>query len=349
MTLSSFASNTSQSLQRYIRSHFSQTNIQRSVVAIGIACCLVVSHATAQPLTRTFTHDDVSAIFTITPSYVDPATDTELTITLVAPASLQTALPADLSDRFDGFTLAGSYATDTAGTSTDSQTTHFRLIPIPGAPQYRIRPIAITVGDASSHPPGKSWFPTGIIHIESLPPPAETPQTVATDLEAKYIRPSFKAVPKMIGYALLGTLIAGLLSFALTKIRLAHKVRRMTPLERALRELDALTSRNLPKKGLFKDFYIELTLVVRRYIERRHGIQAPEQTTEEFLAEASQHTHFSPASLAELKAFLSAADLVKFAGVAATVSSTAEAVTKARDYITHDPLPTHQPKTQEDA
>lgn len=322
--------------------------IYQCLSSIGIAFCFLAINASAQPLTRTFTHDDVSATFTITPSYVDAATDTELTITLATPAGLQATLPADLTDRFDGFTVAGSYATDASATDVAAPTMHFRLIPVPGAPHYRIRPIAITVEDASTHPPAKSWFPTEIIRIDTHPPATEAPQTVETDLEAKYIRPSFKTVPKIIGYTLLGAVLLGLIFLGLGKIRLAHKIRRMTPLERALRELDSLMQRNLPEKGLFKDFYVELTLVVRRYIERRHGIQAPEQTTEEFLAAAAQHTHFNPTSLGELKAFLEAADLVKFAGISATVSTTTEAVKKAREYITHDPVPTARQADQED-
>lgn len=324
------------------------TTLTQRLATLAIIGCLLASHTIAQPLTRTFAHNDVSATFTITPSHVDPATDTELTITLAAPAGIQATLPADLSNRFDGFTLAGAYSTDAPASDGAAQTKHYRLIPVPGAPRYQIRPIAISVEDTSSHPPEKSWFPTEIIRIDNLPSPTDAPQTVATDLEAKHIRPSFKAVPKMIGYGVLGTLILGLIIFALGKIRLAHKIRRMTPLERALRELDALMHRNLPEKGLFKDFYIELTLVIRRYIERRHGIQAPEQTTEEFLAAAAQHAHFTSTSIAELKAFLSAADLVKFAGVSATVLSTAEAVTKARAYIAHDPMPSVRSEDQED-
>lgn len=313
-----------------------------------MAGLFLTSTAAAQPLTRTFSHNNVSATFTITPAHVDPATDTELIITLAAPGHLQATLPEDLSDRFDGFTLAGFYTTDTAGITTTSQTKHYRLIPIPGAPRYQIRPVAISVEDISSHPPEKSWFPTETIRIEDPPPPDDPPETVKTNLKAKYIRPSFKVIPKTIGVALLGAIIGGLIIFALGKIRLAHKIRRMTPRERALRELNTLINRNLPGKGLFKDFYIELTLVVRRYIERRHGIQAPEQTTEEFLTAAAQHTHFNPRSLEELKAFLSAADLVKFAGVSATLSSTVEAATKARDYITHDPVSAEHPKNKED-
>ena len=133
--------------------------------------------------------------------------------------------------------------------------------------------------------------------------------------------------------ALVAVLAAALLWTLGSRIAFARKIRRMTPRERALRELAMLLDRGLPEQGLFKDFYIELTLVVRRYIERRHGIRAPEQTTEEFLTAAAAHPGFRAEAVLGLKAFLTAADLVKFAGVMATVGMAAEATTKAKAYL----------------
>ena len=110
----------------------------------------------------------------------------------------------------------------------------------------------------------------------------------------------------------------------------------MSPIERALTELERLLRRNLPGHGLYKDFYIELTMVVRRYIERSHHIRAPEQTTEEFLAAASKHPLFTPEVLSQLKIFLESADLVKFAGQKANQEMTGQATEKARLYIKSD-------------
>ena len=94
-----------------------------------------------------------------------------------------------------------------------------------------------------------------------------------------------------------------------------------------------LLRRALPSKGRFKDFYVELTMVVRRYIERRYAIRAPRQTTEEFLEAARNNRDFSVETLDGLRAFLAAADLVKFAGAEATPELADEAVGKARAYL----------------
>ena len=75
---------------------------------------------------------------------------------------------------------------------------------------------------------------------------------------------------------------------------------------------------------------------MRRYIERSHGIRAPEQTTEEFLAAAKAHPRFTPEVIAKLADFLRSADLVKFAGVGSSSSVAEEAVRTARAYIERD-------------
>ena len=114
------------------------------------------------------------------------------------------------------------------------------------------------------------------------------------------------------------------------------KIHRMSPIERALYELDVLLKKGLPGRGLYKDFYVELTMVVRRYIERRYDVRAPNLTTEEFLRAAQANAAFSPEAIAELKTFLESADMVKFAGVEATPEMADAATGKAKAYLETD-------------
>ena len=113
-------------------------------------------------------------------------------------------------------------------------------------------------------------------------------------------------------------------------------LRRLSPAERAVRELDALLAKDLIRRGKVKDFYVELTMVVRRYIERQHGIRAPEQTTQEFLRAAGDDRRFPPAVLRKLAAFLEAADLVKFAAHQPDADAIDRAARTARDFILTD-------------
>ena len=113
----------------------------------------------------------------------------------------------------------------------------------------------------------------------------------------------------------------------------------MSPIERAWVELDRLLKKGLPGRGRYKDFYVELTMVVRRYIQRKYGIKAPHLTTEEFLSEiahdASRVSSLS-SNVLSLRKFLESADMVKFAGVEATPEMADEATDSARDYLKSD-------------
>jgi len=86
----------------------------------------------------------------------------------------------------------------------------------------------------------------------------------------------------------------------------------LTPRERADLALRKLRQSGLAERDV-KLYYVELTGIVRRYVEETTGIRAPEQTTEEFLREISRQETFPAEQSRRLKDFLESADLVKFA------------------------------------
>ncbi|MBL8745327.1 MAG: hypothetical protein JNK58_03115 [Phycisphaerae bacterium] len=92
--------------------------------------------------------------------------------------------------------------------------------------------------------------------------------------------------------------------------------------EVALRRMSELMSRKLVEAGRFKEFYEEASLILRRYIEDRFGLHAPERTTEEFLAETRSSSALMEEDVRVLRRFLGHCDLVKFAAV---IPSTPEA------------------------
>ena len=107
----------------------------------------------------------------------------------------------------------------------------------------------------------------------------------------------------------------------------------MRPIERAWAELDRLLKKGLPGRGRYKDFYVELTMVVRRYVQRKYGIRAPHLTTDEFLA---QFRDAGRGRCDDLAKFLESADLVKFAGLEATPDMADGATESARVYLKSD-------------
>ncbi len=87
----------------------------------------------------------------------------------------------------------------------------------------------------------------------------------------------------------------------------------LPPHEIAYAALERLVSKNLIEKGEIKLFYQEISDTLRRYIENRFNIHAPEQTTEEFLEGLKSDTRLSAKHQGLLKNFLTHCDLVKFA------------------------------------
>ncbi len=83
--------------------------------------------------------------------------------------------------------------------------------------------------------------------------------------------------------------------------------------QQAFDELNALVSEKLVEKGEIKEFYHKISDIMRRYIENRFSIRAPELTTEEFLINIQTENDFDNTHKILLKNFLTLCDLVKFA------------------------------------
>ena len=113
--------------------------------------------------------------------------------------------------------------------------------------------------------------------------------------------------------------------------------------ELALRRLAALLE-NRKHESDVKGFFVELSDIVRWYVERLTGIRAPELTTEEFLDKIArpvnrswgggvqQPTRFS-GSLETMVPFLEAADIVKFAKHVPTTDEIMLAYRRAEQFI----------------
>jgi hypothetical protein len=83
--------------------------------------------------------------------------------------------------------------------------------------------------------------------------------------------------------------------------------------EIAYEQLEALRQKDLIRRERFKEYFIEVSDIIRHYIENRSGLHAPHMSTEEFLAHASEEASLLKAHQEPLKAFLTTCDMVKFA------------------------------------
>ena len=127
--------------------------------------------------------------------------------------------------------------------------------------------------------------------------------------------------------------LAGTVGGLLVWLRRADQRARTTAFERAIERLERLQRRGLPGSADLDAWYVELSDIVRRYIEARFGLRAPELTTEEFLAEAGRSAELTPSHRSLLSAFLERCDRVKFARYSPGDTESHEALQLARQFL----------------
>ena len=96
-------------------------------------------------------------------------------------------------------------------------------------------------------------------------------------------------------------------------VREQKKICQKSAHETAYEALNALKRKEYLKYGKFMEYYIELSNIVRRYIEMRFSINAPDMTTEEFLQKVRDDNKLSYEHKRLLRNFLVHCDMVKFA------------------------------------
>ena len=103
--------------------------------------------------------------------------------------------------------------------------------------------------------------------------------------------------------------------------------------EMADSELQILLSGPLPQGENASGFFVELSGIVRRYLENRFSVRSPELTTERFLEEVSGSPDLGRPHQLLLQEFLSQCDLVKFAHVVPSPDTVRETIRKARRFV----------------
>ncbi len=108
---------------------------------------------------------------------------------------------------------------------------------------------------------------------------------------------------------------------------------RETAFERAMQRLGRLELQGVPDDAAAGPWYVELSDIVRRYIEERLAVRAPELTTEEFLREAGRNAEFSDGHRDLLADFLARCDQVKFAAHRPGAEESRRALEAARRFL----------------
>lgn len=84
---------------------------------------------------------------------------------------------------------------------------------------------------------------------------------------------------------------------------------------------------------VFRDFYIDLTQVLREYIERQYHVQMTEMTTEEFIQQMAKEAQFDLETRHKLYDLLDLADQVKFAQEAPNEKQCMQALALAKSFL----------------
>ncbi len=143
---------------------------------------------------------------------------------------------------------------------------------------------------------------------------------VGDSVDIKPLKPQYEFVRDWKQYYIYA--LAGFVALVIIILLLWLKFRKKTEAEEpvdlrpaweiAFEKLALLKQKQLPQDGHFKQFYIELTEIIRGYYERMYDLNVLDMTTEEFLT-AFGKLVLPNGLLNKMREFFGHADLVKFA------------------------------------
>ncbi|MCA8964193.1 MAG: hypothetical protein KDC48_04890 [Planctomycetes bacterium] len=173
--------------------------------------------------------------------------------------------------------------------------------------------------------PGELVLPPFVAKAKDGTVAASTPERTITvtsvlgehgaELEAPAgpLAPPTARWPWFAGGAALLLATTGLWWFVRGRPRTAPSAIALSPHAKALRALARLRAAPRTTPAQVEAFYVEVSDVLRQYLEDRFGLCAPERTTEEFLRDLEGGDRLAREHRRELERFLSQCDLVKFA------------------------------------
>ena len=269
---------------------------------------------------QTFESGPVKATLTLEPAQPVIGDAVSLTIHVQAEKDVEVLLP-EFGEALDRFTIIDFVPRETVdGQGRTVAEQRYRLQP-PGSGRQAIPPILIEYVDRRA---GQRPAPEGLDAYELMTERLEfdVQSVVPSDADAD-LKPPLGELPPLAPplaprwpwlWGLLA--VTGVATPLLVRAWLARqrRARRQSAYQIARRRLDRLLARPRPTSEQVDAFYVELSGIVRRYLEDRFELRAPELTTEEFLAAVGSSPDLSREHQGLLREFLRQADLVKFAG-----------------------------------
>jgi Domain of unknown function (DUF4381) len=216
----------------------------------------------------------------------------------------------------------------------------FQLAPLDrGEQPLALAPLRYRAGREEAHT--VTWRPIPITVTTAITRVDVGEARDITDIEQLPPVPPWWRAPLWAGLALLVLALAGGAWFLVRRWRRAAPA--LTPAQAALRELDRLAALQLPQAGRVERFHTLLSLILRRYFERRLQLPVRRQTTTEFLDALRRGPQLTPEQQQRVRDFLERCDLAKFAGVMPAPEACEAVVLLARTLVeqtANPPVPT---------
>ncbi len=188
---------------------------------------------------------------------------------------------------------------------------------------------------------GKDTLKTNSLSLKIIPVAVDTTKQNLYDIKPIYEFPAdYTQIIVIIALILLLIIAAIFLFFYLKKrkkqtpqviVKEEEPVVEINPKEEALHALEQIQKDKIWQQGKIKEYYTDITQVVRLYIERQLGIIALEMTTDEILFDLKKKINTDVFKV--LKGLLTTADLVKFAKFVPNEDDYEKAIKRAFEFV----------------
>jgi len=291
-----------------------------------------------EPLVRTSTLGPVRATISLEPPRPVIGDTLSLVIEVVAEPDVEVLMPAfgEALGRFVILAYAASDRLDEEGRTVHRQN---YSLDVPMSGEWSIPSLIVEFVDRR---PGQRPAPEGedAYELSTEPIAFAVASLVPADADSDLVPPlgELPPLPTRLERArpwIGGGLILAAIALAAVAyfVRAGRRRLRRSAYEIALARLRQLQKLPRVTPEEIDRFFVELSAVVRRYLEDRYEIRAPESTTEEFLERASHAPALAREHRELLVSFLRRADLVKFARSIPGDLEIAESVRSAERFL----------------
>jgi hypothetical protein len=296
---------------------------------------------TKDALTKTTENGPAKAKVTVWPQKPTLGEPIYLRLDIDAPAGVDVQAPFQEAgdDRLGRFKIVGFVrgANRNADGSQHQEQTYTLEAPTSG--KHRVPPLRLEMvdsrPDAGTQASGVQEILTEEVPLDVAPVPAGTSGKELRAAAGK-LDPDVGGTPWTI--ILLGVSAAAIvLSASLLLFRGMRQRKkiadRKSAYDEAIGKLRSLEARGAPDADVADVWFVELSAIVRSYLEARYEIRAPELTTEEFLLVASRSAELTAAHRTQLSQFLDRCDRVKFAGYRPDSNESIDTLAAARAFV----------------